>query len=59
LLKVECVQIGYFAIIGYEPSGSTSIAALKLATNDDGKLLYAGAVETGFTASAWSRLSRS
>jgi bifunctional non-homologous end joining protein LigD len=49
-LKVKCVQTDYFAIIGYEPRGSTGIANLKLAANDNGVLRYAGAVGTGFTA---------
>jgi bifunctional non-homologous end joining protein LigD len=49
-LKVKCVQSGYFAIVGYELSGSRGIANRKLATEDGGVLRYVGAIGTGFSA---------
>lgn len=50
-LKIKCVKRQEFVIIGWRPPehGVDNVRALFLATYEDGKLVYRGAVGTGFT----------
>jgi bifunctional non-homologous end joining protein LigD len=46
-IKAKCNQQGRFVVVGFVPAPG-SIAALRLARKEDGKLLYVGKVGTGF-----------
>ncbi|HVY25161.1 MAG TPA: DNA ligase D [Polyangiaceae bacterium] len=57
-LKIKCGKDQEFTIIGYtEPAGSRShFGALLVATRQDGELVYAGKVGTGFSAASLKEL---
>jgi bifunctional non-homologous end joining protein LigD len=46
---VKRLQTLSLPVIGFVPAGSHSIAALRLGREEDGKLVYAGEVGTGFS----------
>lgn len=48
-VKVKCMKAMRLAVIGFVPAKSNSIAALRLARRENGKLVYAGKVGTGFS----------
>ena len=50
-LKIKCINRQEFVIVGWTPSESKgrALRSLLLALNQDGKLLYAGKVGTGFS----------
>ena len=51
-LKAKCVLRQEFVILGYVPStaAKAAVGSLLLGYHDDGKLLYAGRVGTGYSA---------
>jgi bifunctional non-homologous end joining protein LigD len=57
-LKIKCTKRQEFVIGGYtEPSGSRGhFGALLLGVKEDGRLMYAGKVGTGFTAESLRKL---
>jgi bifunctional non-homologous end joining protein LigD len=50
-LKIKCVQAQEFVILGYVPStaGADMVGSLVLAYYEDGKLVHAGRVGTGWS----------
>ena len=56
-LKIKCVKRAEFAIIGFVPQRD-GIAALRLAREVDGRLIYVGKVGTGFTNAVSEDLRR-
>ena len=59
-LKIKCAQSEGFAIIGYEPSRAAlgGIGRLLLGARNDGTLVYAGGIGTGFTGSSGAARSK-
>lgn len=57
-LKLKCLERQEFVVVGWtEPSGSrTGLGALVLGVHEDGALVYAGRVGTGFTMRMAERL---
>ena len=50
-LKIKCVQAQEFVIVGYVPStaGADMVGSLVLGYYEDGKLVHAGRVGTGWS----------
>jgi bifunctional non-homologous end joining protein LigD len=48
-IKAKCNKRGQFVVVGFDPAPG-SVAALRLARVEGGKLVYAGKVGTGFSA---------
>jgi len=59
-LKIKCTQAQEFVIGGYSKSDvrGKPFSSLLLGTFDDGKLIYAGKVGTGFNAGDFSNLAK-
>jgi len=59
-LKVKCVKQQEFVVAGYTPSskGLPGLGSLILGVYDEGKLVYAGRVGTGFTFTERSELKK-
>lgn len=57
-LKIKCVQRQEFVIVGYtDPAGSRKgLGALLLGVHEDGELVYAGKVGTGFSEATLRQL---
>jgi len=57
-LKVKCLRRQEFVIVGYEPSERrTGFRSLALGVHEDGRLVYAGRVGTGFDHATLERLA--
>ncbi len=48
-IKAKCNKRGRFVVVGFDPAPG-SVAALRLARDEGGKLVYTGKVGTGFSA---------
>ena len=63
-LKAKCVDSEEFVVIGFVPSTTQrrTVGSLVLATNVEGRLVYAGRVGSGFSAAVaddlWNRLDK-
>ncbi|TIP39604.1 non-homologous end-joining DNA ligase [Mesorhizobium sp.] len=58
-VKTKCVQRDEFIVIGYEPGNSYGgLGSLLLANVENGKLVYAGGVGTGFNARTGAEMMR-
>jgi bifunctional non-homologous end joining protein LigD len=58
-VKTKCIQSDEFIVIGYEPGNSYGgLGSLLLATAEDGKLVFAGGVGTGFNSTTGPAVKR-
>ncbi len=58
-VKTKCIQRDEFIVIGYEPGNSYGgLGSLLLANVENGKLVYAGGVGTGFDARTGAEMMR-
>jgi bifunctional non-homologous end joining protein LigD len=50
-VKIKCVKLGTFTVVGYQPPASArgAVGSLHVAVEEHGRLRYAGAVGTGFS----------